>query len=121
VLVTIKDSHTGAQAPYVMRAGNFWYFADVPFSYIGPRDRYLVICDLLHDILGTNQPVRHRAMVRLEDVNAFTTTSSMKTLTDYMYSKRIPFSIATIPRYEDPLGAYNNGVPLTVHLRRRVV
>ncbi|RQZ12920.1 DUF2334 domain-containing protein [Burkholderia sp. Bp9031] len=116
VLVTIKDSQTGAQAPYVMRAGNFWYFADMPFSYIGPRDRYLVICDLLHDILGTNQPVLHRAMVRLEDVNAFTTTSSMKTLTDYMYSKRIPFSIATIPRYEDPLGAYNNGVPLTVHL-----
>ncbi|VWB37032.1 hypothetical protein BLA6993_01633 [Burkholderia lata] len=116
VLVTIKNSQTGAQAPYVMRAGNFWYFADMPFSYIGPRDRYLVICDLLHDILGTNQPVLHRAMVRLEDVNAFTTTSSMKTLTDYMYSKRIPFSIATIPRYEDPLGAYNNGVPLTVHL-----
>ncbi|MBN3835113.1 DUF2334 domain-containing protein [Burkholderia sp. Ac-20344] len=116
VLVTIKDSQTGAQAPYVMRAGNFWYFADMPFSYIGPRDRYLVICDLLHDILGTNQPVLHRAMVRLEDVNAFTTTSSMKTLTDYMYSKRIPFSIATIPRYEDPLGAYNGGVPLTVHL-----
>ncbi|NLA20919.1 DUF2334 domain-containing protein [Burkholderia cepacia] len=116
VLVTIKDSQTGAQAPYVMRAGNFWYFADMPFSYIGPRDRYLVICDLLHDILGTNQPVLHRAMVRLEDVNAFTTSSSMKTLTDYMYSKKIPFSIATIPLYQDPLGAYNGGVPLTVHL-----
>ncbi|MEJ8794750.1 DUF2334 domain-containing protein [Trinickia caryophylli] len=115
-LVSIKDSQTGAVAPYVMRSGNFWYFADMPFSYIGPRDRYLVICDLLHDILGTNQPVLHRAMVRFEDVNAFTTTSSMKSLTDYLYSLRIPFSIATIPLYMDPLGAYNNGVPLTVHL-----
>lgn len=116
VLVTIKDSKTGTQAPYVMRAGNFWYFADLPLSYIGPRDRYLVLCDLLHDILGTSQPVLHRALVRLEDVNAFTTTASMKTLTDYLYSKRIPFSIATIPLYEDPLGAYNSGVSLSVHL-----
>ena len=115
-LVTIKDSKTGEQAPYVMRAGNFWYFADLPLSYIGPRDRYLRVGDLLHDILGTNQPVLHRALVRLEDVNAFTTTASMKTLTDYLYSKRIPFSIATIPLYEDPLGAYNGGVSLTVHL-----
>lgn len=115
-LVTIKDSKTGEQAPYVMRAGNFWYFADMPLSYIGPRDRYLVLCDLLHDILVTNQPVLHRALVRLEDVNAFTTTTSMKSLTDYLYSKRIPFSIATIPLYQDPLGAYNGGVSLTVHL-----
>lgn len=115
-LVSIKDSQTGVQAPYVMRAGNFWYFADLPLSYIGPRDRYLVLCDLLHDILGTNQPVVHRALVRLEDVNAFTTTASMKSLTDYLSGMHIPFSIATIPLYEDPLGAYNGGVSLTVHL-----
>ncbi|PMS21657.1 papd-like protein [Trinickia dabaoshanensis] len=117
-LVTIKDSKTGEQAPYVVRAGNFWYFADLPLSYIGPRDRYLVLCDLLHDILGTNQPVLHRALVRLEDVNALTTTSSMNTLTDYLYSVHIPFSIATIPLYEDPLGAYNGGVALTIHLNQ---
>ena len=49
-LVTIKNSKSGATAPYVMRAGNFWYFADMPFSHIGPTDRYLVICDILHDI-----------------------------------------------------------------------
>jgi uncharacterized protein YdaL len=115
-LVTIKDSKTGEQVPYVMRSGNFWYFADMPLSYIGPRDRYLVLCDMLHDILGTNQAVLHRALVRFEDVNAFTTTASMKTLTDYLYSKRIPFSIATIPLYQDPLGAYNGGASLTVHL-----
>ncbi|WP_273856086.1 DUF2334 domain-containing protein, partial [Serratia liquefaciens] len=80
----------------------FWYFADMPFSFIGPRDRYLVVCDMLHDILGTNAPTLHRAMVRLEDVNATTTVDSMKTLTDYMYGQKIPFSIATIPVYTDP-------------------
>ena len=97
-----------------MRAGNFWYFADMPFSYIGPTDRYLVICDILHDILQTNAPVNHRALVRLEDLDA-TTTSSMQLLTNYMYSKRIPFTMATI-RCTDPNGYYNGGVPETIHL-----
>ncbi|KVO91664.1 papd-like protein [Burkholderia ubonensis] len=115
-LVTIKNSQTGATAPYIMRSGNFWYFADVPFSYIGPTDRYLVICDVLHDILKTNAPVNHRALVRLEDLDAYTTTSSMKTLTNYLYSKRIPFTMATIPLYTDPNGYYNGGVAETIHL-----
>ncbi|WP_416269785.1 DUF2334 domain-containing protein (plasmid) [Burkholderia cepacia] len=115
-LVTIKNSQSGATAPYIMRSGNFWYFADMPFSYIGPTDRYLVICDILHDILQTNAPVNHRALVRLEDLDAYTTTSSMQQLTNYMYSKHIPFTMATIPLYTDPNGYYNGGVPETIHL-----
>ncbi|NPT39792.1 DUF2334 domain-containing protein [Paraburkholderia sp. 1N] len=115
-LVTVTDSQTKATAPYVMRSGNFWYFADLPFSYIGPTDRYLVICDMLHDILQTNAATNHRALVRFEDLDAFTTTSSMKTLTNYLYSKKIPFTMATIPVYTDPNGYYNGGVPETIHL-----
>lgn len=118
VLVNITDSQSGAVAPYVVRSGNFWYFADQPFSYIGPRDRYLAFCDLLHDILGdsTSTVYTHRAMVRFEDMNAYTSTSSMKKLTDYLYNKHIPFSMATIPVYTDPNGYYNNGVPETITL-----
>jgi uncharacterized protein YdaL len=115
-LVTVTNSTTGATAPYVIRSGNFWYFADNPFSYIGPTDRYLVICDILHDILKTGAPVNHRALVRLEDLDAYTTTSSMKTLTDYLYGRHIPFTMATIPLYTDPNGYYNGGVPETIHL-----
>uniref|UniRef100_UPI0032185A65 DUF2334 domain-containing protein n=1 Tax=unclassified Burkholderia TaxID=2613784 RepID=UPI0032185A65 len=115
-LVTIKNSKTGATTPYVMRSGKLWYFADVPFSFIGPTDRYLVICDILHDILQTNAPVNHRALVRLEDLDAYTTTSSMTTLTNYLYSKQIPFTMATIPVYTDPNGYYTGGVPETIHL-----
>ena len=118
-LVTISNSAsptTKPPVPYVIRSGNFWYFADMPFSFIGPRDRYLVVCDMLHDILGTNAPTLHRAMVRLEDVNATTTVDSMKTLTDYMYGQKIPFSIATIPVYTDPNGVYNGGVAQTIHM-----
>ena len=115
-VVTIRNSVTQETAPYVIRSGNFWYVADMPFSYIGPRDRYLAMCDMLHDILGTNAPTLHRALVRLEDVNATNTVSSINTLTDYLYSKKIPFSIATIPLYKDPNGVYNGGVSQTIHL-----
>lgn len=115
-LVTITNSKTSATAPYVIRSGNFWYFADNPFSYIGPTDRYLVICDMLHDILNTGAPVNHRALVRLEDLDAFTTTTSMQQLTNYLYNSHIPFTMATIPLYTDPNGYYNGGVPETIHL-----
>jgi uncharacterized protein YdaL len=74
----------------------------------GPRDRYLVLADMLHDMLGVNHAESHKAMVRLEDVSALVSVTAMKSLTDYLYQQRIPFSIATIPYYKDPLGVYNS-------------
>jgi uncharacterized protein YdaL len=113
-LVTISNSKNSAMPalPYVVRSNNFWYFADVPLSYIGPRDRYLAFADLLHDIMGQDHPVKHTALVRLEDVSADVNTASMKKLTRYMFERPvpIPFAIAAIPRYRDPYGAYNGGV-----------
>lgn len=111
-LVTITNSKNGSVLPYVTRSGKFWYFADLPFSYIGPRDRYLVLADLLHDIIGQNHAEQHRALVRLEDVGANVDQTAMNTLTDYMFAQNptIPFAIATIPRYRDPNGVYNGGV-----------
>jgi uncharacterized protein YdaL len=117
VVVPVVNPKTGENAPYVTRSGNFWYFADVPFSFIGPRDRYLVFCDLLWDILGqTYTGGAPKALVRLEDVGALVSVTAMKQLTDYMRSKNVPFSIATIPLYRDPLGLYNGGVPQEVPL-----
>ena len=115
-LVNVSNPKTGEVAPYVVRSGKFWYFADMPFSYIGPRDRYLVFSDLLHDILGINHPESHKALVRLEDVGALVSVQAMKTLTDYLYGKKVPFSVATIPYYVDSLGAYNGGVAQYVPL-----
>lgn len=118
-IVPITNSANGQQLPYALRAGkaqHFWYFADLPFSYIGPRDRYLVLTDLLHDIVGINHAVSRQAMVRLEDVSAIVSGKAMKTLTDYLSSKRISFAIATIPYYRDPLGIYNGGVAQEIPL-----
>ena len=115
-LVNVSNPKTGEVAPYVVRSGKFWYFADMPFSYIGPRDRYLVLTDLLHDILAIPHVESHKALVRLEDVGALVSVQAMKTLTDYLFSKKVPFSVATIPYYVDSLGAYNGGVPQYVPL-----
>ena len=78
VWVPIQNSATQQQIPYAMRSGNFWYVADIPFSYIGPRDRYLVMCDLLYDILGwTATNTAAQGLVRLEDVAAITTPNTL--------------------------------------------
>src|SRR5262249_45776090 len=88
------------------------------FSYIGPRDRYLVLADLLHDILGVEHPTNHRAMVRLEDVGAMVSVQAMKTLSDYLWTRHIPYSVAVIPKYVHPLGVSNDGVAQTVPLEQ---
>jgi uncharacterized protein YdaL len=115
-VVTVANPRSGETAPYVVRSGKFWYVADMPFSYIGPRDRYLVLADLLHDMLGVQHAESHKALVRLEDVGALVSVDAMKTLTDYLSGTHVPFSIATIPYYVDPLGAYNGGVAERVPL-----
>ncbi|MFH0925769.1 MAG: DUF2334 domain-containing protein [bacterium] len=115
-VVSVVNSATQEQIPYIIKSNNFWYVADMPFSYIGPRDRYLVICDILHDILGSTQGENHRAMIRLEDVGALVQLTTMQTVSDYLYSKQIPFSVAVFPVYSDPLGKYNGGVSQEVGL-----
>ena len=115
-VVPIVNPTTLESVPYVLRSGNFWYVADLPFSFIGPRDRYLVLADLLHDMLGIDHAESHKALVRLEDVGAMVSVQAMNTLSDYMSLNRIPFSVAVIPRYVDALGVYNAGVPQEVPL-----
>lgn len=106
----IKNSVTSEEVPYAIRSQNFWYIADIPFTHIGARDRYLVFCDLLHDILDTHQKEQHRAMVRLEDVSAVSNPQNIRTITDYLHSKKIPFAIAVIPNFRDPLNIGNYGI-----------
>ena len=40
-------------------------------------------------------------------------------IADYLASEHVPFSIALIPLYGDSLGAFNIGVPLTLHWKDR--
>lgn len=100
--------------PYVTRGGNFWFVGDIPFSYMSEEDRYLVFADLLHDMLGIDHNESHKAIMRLEDVNAETNPSDLIAITEYMQSQNIPFNVATIPQYENPLGEYGYPVGTSI-------
>ncbi|MCF6236641.1 MAG: DUF2334 domain-containing protein [Gammaproteobacteria bacterium] len=109
-LVEIVNSGTNERAPYITNSANFWYVADIPLSFIGPRDRYLVFSDMLHDILEIPHEENRRAMVRFEDISAKTSSVALNQLSDYLSAKQIPFTMAVVPIYRDPLGVFNNGV-----------
>lgn len=100
-------------SPYVVRSGDFWYFADRPFSYWGEGTRYLVICDLLHDILGINHAASMRAMVRIEDVSVDDDPADLVKIADWLSDRHVPFSIALIPIFRDPAHS------LEIHLADR--
>jgi uncharacterized protein YdaL len=103
--------------PYVVRASNLWFVADNPFSNIADEDRYTVFCDLLHDILNINHPERRRAVIRIEDVSAGVYSPQLiRQITDLLRSNNVPFALATIPVWTDPLGYYSSGTPVTHRL-----
>jgi uncharacterized protein YdaL len=104
-VVEIVNGKTGKRAPYVVRNGRSWYVADLPFTYTGPRDRYLVLADLLFDMLELppSNP-NHRALVRLEDVHPLTQPQAIDRLSSYFAERKVPFSVALIPYYKDPFG-----------------
>lgn len=91
-----------ARKPYVIRHGNFWYFADIALEVPQESSRYLVFCDLLHDILGIDHAAQSAALVRLEDVSAQAEPADLRASADVLASHHIPFQIATIPLYRSP-------------------
>ncbi|MFM2083135.1 MAG: hypothetical protein RL380_1826, partial [Verrucomicrobiota bacterium] len=99
--------------PYIVHGDNFWYVSDSPFDYMSEEDRYIVFADLLHDILKINHPESHTAIIRLEDIAPEVYAPGQLTAaTDYLKSNNVPFAMAVIPHYKDPLGYYNSGIPL---------
>jgi uncharacterized protein YdaL len=99
----------GKQIPYISRKGNLWYVADLPFSYISERDRYLVFADVLHDIVGVNHIEEPRALLRIEDVDPRYPPGLLKEVADCLYERSVPFAVSMVPVYCDPLGQYNSG------------
>jgi len=112
-IVSIQDPKTAevvatainqkkVSSPYVVKSGDFWFFADKPLSYMGEGTRYLVLCDLLHDILGINHPSEMRAMVRIEDVSIDDDPDDLTKIAGWLSDRHIPFAIALIPIFRDP-------------------
>ena len=88
--------------PYIVQSDNFWYVADSPFSFVEEGDRYLVFCDLLHEILGIPHPRERHALVRIEDVSIDDDPIELRRVADYLSSQDVPFQIGLIPIFKDP-------------------
>jgi uncharacterized protein YdaL len=99
----------GTTFPWAVRSGNFTYVGEIPFDYVDHDDRYLAFADLLFDLLAPATTERHRALVRIEDVGPNADPKNLRAVADYLYSRKVPFSVAVYPRYRDPKGAANSG------------
>ncbi len=89
-------------SPYAIHTGNLYLFGDSPFSYVGPTDRYIFFAEKLHDILNRQHLEFHAAIIRIEDVDPTEDPSSIRKITDLLYSEHVPFLIAVVPFYVDP-------------------
>jgi uncharacterized protein YdaL len=91
----------GRKIPYALQSGNFWYFADLPLSYITETDRYLVFADLLGPMLGRDQTCEPRAVARMEDLSPNDNAADLRRMLDSIRRVNIPFAAATIPLYKN--------------------
>ena len=119
VLAEAENTTTQEIRPYIIRNQNHFYVADNPLTYRHERDRYLVLADLLFDILDVQPlyPDRHPALIRIEDVNVTTPLKKLTRLLDALREVQVPAQIALVPIFADPLGITGHdptkkGVPL---------
>lgn len=114
--LAIATNDVGGNINWATRGANLTYIGEVPFSYMGPNDRYLAAVDLISKVSNPSMPSRKRALVRIEDVGADADPTALRAIADYLHGQNVPFSVAVIPYYLDPNGYYNNGVPVSIHL-----
>jgi uncharacterized protein YdaL len=109
----------GSTFNWGVHSGNFTYLGEIPFSYMTADDRYVAFCDTLIDALAPATAARHRGLVRIEDVGPDADPAELRAITDYLFSKNVPFTVAVYPRYRDPLGANTGGVAEDYTLSQR--
>jgi uncharacterized protein YdaL len=103
VVATAENSDRTETAPYVLRSGKFWYFAAPGFAFEVESDVSLVLADLLHDILGVKHGEERRALARIEDVSPSSDPADLRRVADILSARHVPFQIALIPVYKDPV------------------
>jgi uncharacterized protein YdaL len=105
----------GSQFPWALRSRNLTYVAEVPYEYTSETDRELAFVDLLFDALAPATPERHRALVRLEDINPRSDPQDLRAASDYLHAHGIPFGFGVSPYYRDPQG--HDDAPHDLRLR----
>ncbi len=100
VRATVDDAPiiVSAKQTYYPEDGECFYFVGFhPTSYIAPFGAHLVFCDILNEVYGIERG--KIALVRLEDIHAFTDSQQLLSITGFLRSERVPFTLALIPVY----------------------
>jgi uncharacterized protein YdaL len=113
-LALALDTSTNTTFPWAIRSGNLTYIGEVPYDYTSESDRIIAFEDLLFDALAPNTATRHRAMVRLEDINPSEDPAEITAAGKVLSDLGVPFAFDVIPLYKDPKGTYHNGVETTI-------
>ena len=103
-LATARNSSSNEILPYVVRAQNKFYFADVPFSFMHEADRYLIFTDVIFDIIN-ERPRRTKKLgfLRIEDVHPLTPLNYLYDIQKVLKEESIPLHVSLIPLFFDPL------------------
>ena len=116
-VVATALQNDGVTRPYALNRKRFWYVADTPFAGAQEGTRYVVFCDLLHDILEIDHAPQSAALVRMEDVSAEAEPGDLTAVADVLSRRHVPFQVATIPLYRNPM----NNVEMRLSDRPKVV
>ena len=116
----------GSTFPWALRStgpngGTLTYIGENPLAYMSEGDRYLAFCDLLFDALAPTTATRHRALVRLEDIDPTYDTTEVMSVATWLQSQGVPFGFQIIPLYLDPLNANGNGTNITLQSKPTMV
>ena len=104
VWATAEKPETAEKIPYILQAKNLWFVADIPFDFLELRDRYLILCDILHEMLKIDHPRKLTALLRVEDVSPATDPEELKKFLKFFKKQKVPLSMGVIPFFKDPTG-----------------
>lgn len=102
VIATAYSELLKKEIPYIIKSGNLYYIADMPFVNVTQSDRYLLFADLLHDFIGENHPESHQAIVRIEDVTPLRDPMNLHKIADILSERHISFLIGVVPFFVNP-------------------
>jgi uncharacterized protein YdaL len=77
----------------------FYYVGFHPTASLRPFGAHLVFLDILSEVYGITRG--KVALVRLEDIHPRSSIAALLSVTDYLKSEKVPFTLALIPFYVD--------------------
>ena len=105
VISELIHNGTKERIPYILRKGNKFYVAEVPFSFMHEADRFLIVADLLFDVLG-EQPIHggeKLAFLRIEDVFPLISQPYTYDVLTVLKAHGVKANISLVPIFNDPL------------------